>query len=195
MTTLITGGTGRSGLSLAKFLQAANRPVVIASRSGEAPKPFKAAKFDWYDSKTYENALSDNSIDRVYIVGPPGSKDSAIIIAFIYFAISKGVKRFVLMSASHFKPQAESYVPASVVHKYLLDKGVDYVVLRPTWFIRESLILHQYSLYNHLKTSQRTSAPISLPASEKTTRSFQPHRLGLFLGYQRRILHKSLLRL
>ncbi|PPQ87278.1 hypothetical protein CVT25_004717 [Psilocybe cyanescens] len=136
MTTLITGGTGRSGLSLAKLLQGANRPVIIASRSGEAPKPFKAVKFDWFDSKTYENALSDSSIDRVYIVGPPGSADSSVLISFIDLAVSKGVKRFVLLSATVFEPQTNSAIPASVVHQYLLDKGVDYVVLRPTWFIQ-----------------------------------------------------------
>ncbi|KAH9475911.1 Agroclavine dehydrogenase [Psilocybe cubensis] len=135
MTTLITGGTGRSGLSLAKLLRAAGRPVVIASRAGTAPEPFKAVKFEWYDASTYEGALSDASIDRVYVVGPPGRKESAMVIDFIEFAISKGVKRFVLMSAAPFEPKEESPIPAMVIHKYLLDKGVDYVVLRPTWFI------------------------------------------------------------
>ncbi|PPQ79608.1 hypothetical protein CVT25_003489 [Psilocybe cyanescens] len=95
MTALITGGIERLGLSLAKLLQNANRPVIIASRSGEAPSPFQVVKFDWFDSKTFENALSDNFIDRVYIVGPPGSVNSSVIISFIDFAISKAVKRLM----------------------------------------------------------------------------------------------------
>ncbi|KAH9487321.1 Agroclavine dehydrogenase [Psilocybe cubensis] len=137
MTALITGGTGRSGLALAKLLQEANYPVVITSRSGEAPKPFKAIKFDWFDTTTHESAFKDISIDRVYIVGPPGSNDSANIISFIDLAVSKGVKRFVLMSATQIDPsRIQSAFPAGAIHQHLIDKGVDYVVLRPTWFIQ-----------------------------------------------------------
>ncbi|KAH9487326.1 Agroclavine dehydrogenase [Psilocybe cubensis] len=136
MTTLITGGTGKTGLALAKLLHAANRSLVIATRAGEAPKPFKAIKFDWFNSETHEAALSDNSIDRVYIVGPPGINDPAVVISFIDLAISKGVKRFVLLSASQYEPSATSETASGVIHQHLLDKGVDYAILRPTWFIQ-----------------------------------------------------------
>jgi hypothetical protein len=53
---------------------------------------------------------------------------------FIDLAISKGVKRFVLLTAS----QAEIGSPVLMgkVHEYLLNIKVDYTVLRPTWFIR-----------------------------------------------------------
>ncbi|KAH9487251.1 Agroclavine dehydrogenase [Psilocybe cubensis] len=136
MTTLITGGTGNTGLALAKLLQNAHRPVVIASRSGEAPKPFSAVKFNWFEPNTYESALSDSSIDRIYIVGPPGSIKSSVVTSFIDFAIAKGIKRYVLLSATTFNPQSSSAILASVVHQYLLDKKVDYAIIRPTTFMQ-----------------------------------------------------------
>lgn len=138
MTTLITGGTGKTGLGLAKLLHAANHPVLIATRTGEAPAPFKAVKFDWFDASTHDAVLSaEPKVDRVYIVGPPASSDASVITKFVDLAISKGVKRFALLSATLVEPDANSPVPASVVHQQLLDAGVDYVVLRPTWFIRK----------------------------------------------------------
>ncbi|KAH9487303.1 Agroclavine dehydrogenase [Psilocybe cubensis] len=138
MTTLITGGTGRTGLGLAKLLHAANYPVLIATRTGVAPAPFKAVKFDWNDASTHEAAFdtADPPVDRVYIVGPPASTDVALHTKFVELAISKGVKRFALMSATVVGPDANSPFPAGVVHQQLIDAGVDFVVVRPTWFIQ-----------------------------------------------------------
>ncbi|PPQ79599.1 hypothetical protein CVT25_003479 [Psilocybe cyanescens] len=137
MTTLITGGTGRTGLSLAKLLHNENKPVLIATRSGKAPEPFKAVKFDWFDATTHEAALSpEANVDQVYIVPAPGSLDASAVIAFVDLAISRGVKRFALMSATPVEPDSKSRVPSGVVHQHLLDTGVDYIVVRPTWFIQ-----------------------------------------------------------
>ncbi|KAF8970138.1 hypothetical protein BDZ97DRAFT_1792147 [Flammula alnicola] len=132
MTTLITGGTGKTGLALAKLLHAANRPVLLTSRAGKAPEPFKAVKFDWLDKTTYENPFNtDPKIDRVYIVVPGVFDTLSYVGPFIDLAVSKGVKRFVLLSVSLLEP---GEAPHGKVHQYLLDIGVDYAVLRPTWF-------------------------------------------------------------
>jgi festuclavine dehydrogenase len=52
--------------------------------------------------------------------------------AFIDFARPKGIKRFVLLSASVFKAGGPAM---EQVHQYLIDLGVDYTMLRPSWFM------------------------------------------------------------
>ena len=135
MTVLVTGGTGKTGLILSRLLKEANLSVLICSRSGTAPSPYKAVKFDWFDEKTFENPFkTDPNIDRIYLVVPSVMGQLSTVKPFIDLAISKGVKRFVLLTAS----QAEigSQVLMVKVHEYLLNIKVDYTVLRPTWFIR-----------------------------------------------------------
>ena len=141
MTILVTGGTGKTGSVLSRLLNEANHSVLIASRSGTAPSPYKAVKFDWFDDKTFENPFKeDSNIDRVYLVVPVVLDQLNIVRPFIDLAISKGVKRFVLLSGS----QAEigSPVLSRKVHEYLLNIKVDYTVLRPTWFMRKQCKFH-----------------------------------------------------
>ncbi|KIM42274.1 hypothetical protein M413DRAFT_27068 [Hebeloma cylindrosporum] len=136
MTILITGGTGQTGSQLARLLDIAKIPFVIASRSATVPAPFEAVKFDWFDESTYRNAFDLRSdIDKVYLVLPPLVDPTAIAKSFIDFAISKGVKRFVLLSATVMeKGGAET----GKVHELLAESGAEYVVLRPTWFLTTS---------------------------------------------------------
>ncbi|KAF9559101.1 NAD(P)-binding protein [Agrocybe pediades] len=133
MTTLITGGTGKTGSILARLLHAANRPFLVASRSGQAPEPFKGVPFNWNDPTTLENPFkADPNIDRVYLIMPRGMDLLSLVAPFIDLAMSKGVKRFVLLTST----QSFAGGPAhGKVHQYLLDKGVDYAVLKPSWFM------------------------------------------------------------
>ena len=133
MTILVTGGTGKTGLILSRLLEEANQSFLIASRSGTAPSPYKAVKFDWFDNKTFGNPFkADFNIDRIYLVLPSVIDQLTIVKPFIDLAISKGVKRLVLLSGS----QTEIGSPTmGKVHEYLLDIKVDYAVLRPTWFM------------------------------------------------------------
>ncbi|KAF9009626.1 hypothetical protein BDQ17DRAFT_1421793 [Cyathus striatus] len=63
------GGTGNTGLKLARLLHAANIPILITSRSGTAPESFPAVKFDWNDSTFSAPFEKDPSIDKVYLIG------------------------------------------------------------------------------------------------------------------------------
>ncbi|KAK0187499.1 hypothetical protein F5146DRAFT_1058985 [Armillaria mellea] len=106
----------------------ANQPVLLTSRKGVVPQPFKGVKFDWFDPSTYENPFTaDPTIDRVYLVAPPGT-------------LEKGVKRFVLLTGTS---KLEEY-PLMVykVHEYLVSLNVDYAVLRPSWFFENFLTWH-----------------------------------------------------
>jgi len=134
MTILITGGTGKTGGCLARLLSGAGLPFLIATRTGKAPEPFRAVKFDWFDSTTFENPFNaDPSIDRIYLVLPPAHMHTLPVVGpFIDLAISKGVKRIVLLTALQSDPGSPSF---GKVHSYLAEKGIEYVVLRPSWFM------------------------------------------------------------
>jgi len=142
MTILVTGGTGKTGLILSRLLREANQSVLIASRSGTAISPYKAVKFDWFDDKTFENPFkADSNIDRVYLVVPSVYDQLTVVKPFIDLAISKGVKRFVLLSVSQTEIGSP---PTGKIHEYLLDIKVDYAVLRPTWFMQNfSTVFYQ----------------------------------------------------
>ena len=138
MTILVTGGTGKTGIPLSRLLKKANLSVLIASRSGTAPGGYKGVKFDWFDEKTFENPFkADSNIDRVYLVVPSVIDGSDVVKPFIDLAISKGVKRFVLLTATQI--EIGSATLTGKVHEYLVNSKVDYAVLRPTWFMRKCL--------------------------------------------------------
>jgi len=133
MTILVTGGTGKIGSKLAHLLDSAKVPFVLASRSGSAPVPFEGVKFDWFDESTYRNAFDAHAdIDKVFLIPPALIDPTPIAKSFIDFAISKGVKRFVLISISTVEKGGDGN---GKVHEYLVESGADYIVLRPTWFI------------------------------------------------------------
>ncbi|KAJ6572052.1 hypothetical protein B0H19DRAFT_1209139 [Mycena capillaripes] len=132
MTILLIGGTGKSSTPLAKLLLEANQPVVLTTRSGQVPSPFKGVRFDWLDASTYEIPFESYSdINRIYLVAPPVFDMFPPMKSFIDFAVEKGVKRFVLMSAGLIEPGGPAM---GKTHQYLSTLGVEYCVLRPSWF-------------------------------------------------------------
>lgn len=54
MAIILTGGTGKTSIRVARFLQNENIPFVLASRRGQsaAPPDMPAVKFDWLDKDT-----------------------------------------------------------------------------------------------------------------------------------------------
>ncbi|KAK0216188.1 hypothetical protein IW262DRAFT_201677 [Armillaria fumosa] len=148
MTILLTGGTGKTAIRIARLLQGANQPVLLTSRKGIVPEPFKGVKFDWHDPSTFENVFTaDPNIDRIYLVAPAGSSEVfPPMKPFIDLAIKKGVKRFVLLSASALELGHQAM---GKVHEYLLSLKVDYAVIRPSWFFENFLTLHLSSIKEH----------------------------------------------
>lgn len=134
MTILITGGNGKTGSILAKLLHQADVPFLIASRAGKAPESYKAVAFNWLDPTTFENPFkADPTIDKIYIVGPDNVYDALPHIKpFLELAVSKGVKRFVALTSTQSQPGDR---PSGVIHQVLLELGVDFTILKPTWFI------------------------------------------------------------
>ncbi|GLB33135.1 putative ergot alkaloid biosynthetic protein [Lyophyllum shimeji] len=135
MTILITGGTGNTGLRLAQRLHDANYSVLLTTRSKPVPAPLKSVQFDWADTSTHENPFNaDPNIDRIYVVVPRVQDMLGTVKPFIELALAKGVKRIVLITSTQTGTSNGS-PGMSAVQKYVTELGVDYCVLRPTWFI------------------------------------------------------------
>ena len=139
MAILLTGGTGKTSVRLARFLQDAKIPFILASRKAEAgaPSGMQAVKFDWLDSSTYDNPFQHKfhggeGISAVYLIAPEVSDPVPIMNSFIDHAVKKhGVKRFVLLTGSSVDKGGYYH---GKVWSHLVDIGVEYCVLRATWF-------------------------------------------------------------
>jgi len=133
MAILLTGGTGKTSSRIAPLLVKQGFPVILASRSGTAPKGFSGCRFDWLDEKTFGNPFeSESNITALYMVAPVAFDLLAAMKPFTEYAINKGVKRFVLLTSSTTPSGGPAH---GKVHEYLVERGVDYAVLRPTWFM------------------------------------------------------------
>ncbi|MEU5880029.1 NAD(P)H-binding protein [Spirillospora sp. NPDC047279] len=120
-TTLVLGGTGKTGRRVARRLQERGLPVRIGSRSGEPP-------FDWGNPTTWGPALQ--GAEAVYMayypdVAAPGAADA--VGAFAETAVASGARRLVLLSGRGEDEAlaAEERVRAS---------GADLTVVRSSWF-------------------------------------------------------------
>ena len=140
MAILLTGGTGKTSTRIAKFLQDANVPYVIASRKATTSVDgAPAVKFDWLDSSTFSNPFTHKFpngevISTVYLLAPPSTSDPVSVMnEFVDLAHQQyGVKRFVLMAGGGTEPGGYH---VGKVWQHLLDLKVEYCVLRPTWFM------------------------------------------------------------
>ena len=122
-TTLVIGGTGKTGRRVAARLQARGRPLRIGSRSGAPP-------FDWDDRSTWAPAL--RGARAAYIafypdVAVPGSAE--LIGDLSSIAVEQGVRRLVLLSGrgEEEAQRAEAALAAS---------GAEWTVVRCSWFMQ-----------------------------------------------------------
>ncbi|RXW13270.1 hypothetical protein EST38_g12585 [Candolleomyces aberdarensis] len=147
MSTLLTGGTSQIGLALAKRLKAAGKDVIFGTRTpSKVPSEYKHVLLDWADPSTFEKPFnSTDQIDNIYILPPPITLNVLEITKpFIDLAIGKGVKRFVLLSATIIEKGSPM---VGEIHEYLDSKpNIDYFVLRPTWFIENLFTAQAYSI-------------------------------------------------
>jgi uncharacterized protein YbjT (DUF2867 family) len=120
-TTLVLGGTGKTGRRVADRLRERNMPVRVGSRSGLQP-------FDWENSATWAGALRD--VKAVYVsyypdLAAPGATQA--IREFTKVAVSSGVQHLVLLSGRG-EPEAQA------CEQIVRESGIDWTVLRASWF-------------------------------------------------------------
>jgi uncharacterized protein YbjT (DUF2867 family) len=120
-TTLVLGGTGKTGRRVVQRLQASGHPLRVGSRSGNPP-------FDWENPATWGPALANvNSVYMTYYpdLAIPGAVDS--IRAFTQEAVANGTRRLVLLSG---RGEEE----AQRAEQVLQESGANWTILRCSWF-------------------------------------------------------------
>ena len=120
-TTLILGGTGKTGRRVAKRLRARGLPVRIGSRSGAPP-------FDWMDPGTWAALLQN--VGSVYLayhpdLAAPGAADT--VRRFTQLVGESGVRRIVLL-AGRGEPGT---LPSEDAVR---ESGAAFTILQAAWF-------------------------------------------------------------
>jgi len=119
-TTLVLGGTGRTGRRVARRLWDQGALVRVGSRTGTPP-------FDWNDPGTWTRALQ--GVSSAYLVYYPdlALRGAATMIhAFTDLAIERGVGRLVLLSR---RGEGEARLCEEVVQS----SGVEWTIVRAAW--------------------------------------------------------------
>ncbi len=120
-TTLVLGGTGKTGRRLVERLKAQSVPVRVGSRSSEP-------SFDWENPATWAAALQ--GVESAYVsyypdLAAPGATDA--IRAFCEVAVASGVRRLVLLSG---RGETEAQLCEGIVRS----SGAEWTLLRASWF-------------------------------------------------------------
>jgi len=120
-TTLVLGGTGKTGRRIVEQLAARKVPVRVGSRSA-------TPSFIWEDRGTWPAVIAN--VDAVFIsyypdLAAPGATDA--IRAFTELAVRSGVRRLVLLSGRG-EPEAQR------CEEIVKNSGAQWTVLRCSWF-------------------------------------------------------------
>lgn len=134
MAVLLTGGTGKTSSRIAKMLRERDIPLLLASRNPTS-SAYPCVKFDWTDSTTWSDAFSKQTCKAVYMMEPQVAQPWIPMIRFVDFAISKGVKRFVLCAGTTAQPGKDGM---GRVWDAFVKRKLEFCVLRPSWFMGES---------------------------------------------------------
>ena len=120
-TTLVLGGTGKTGRRVVERLRGGGRPVRVGSRRGDPP-------FDWDDRATWTPALDGATSAYVSYfpdLAAPGA--AAAIDAFAHLAVGSGVRRLVLLSG-------RGEVEAERAEQIIREAGAGWTIVRASWF-------------------------------------------------------------
>ncbi|UNO39332.1 NAD(P)H-binding protein [Streptomyces sp. MST-110588] len=118
---LVLGGTGKTGRRVAQHVERRGAVARAASRSGRV-------RFDWYDESTWPAAVEGAC--AAYIVDSQQLDAVARMRAFTQFAVPRGVRKLVLLSA-----RGVTAVPQELnVEGPVRESGADWTILRPSWF-------------------------------------------------------------
>ncbi|MDT7661987.1 MAG: hypothetical protein QOD04_1543 [Pseudonocardiales bacterium] len=128
-TTLVLGGTGKTGSRVAAQLAELGLNARTAARVGAD------VRFDWDDPSTYRPAVA--GVDRVYLVGPVMRMDFAgQVSTFLDLAEANGVRHVTYLSAYGID-QAPPQVALRAVELDLISRGaLTHSILRPAWFMQ-----------------------------------------------------------
>src|SRR5918998_6109504 len=126
-TTLVLGGTGKTGRRVAARLEARGLPVRVGSRSGQP-------SFDWENLDTWAPALE--GVESVYVsyypdIAMPGAPEA--VRSFAELAVQSGVRRLVLLSG---RGEEEAQRAEVALREVSDEAGVEWTIVRCAWFMQ-----------------------------------------------------------
>lgn len=137
MKYFIYGASGGVGKEVASLLLKKGESVIGSSRKPSLQK--SETNLSWVEVNTEfpEQGISALiGVDKVFLMSPPGHMDQYNLLKpWIDESKKQGVKKIVLMTAMGIE-HAPPEVPFKKLELYLADSGVDYIILRPNWFMQ-----------------------------------------------------------
>jgi uncharacterized protein YbjT (DUF2867 family) len=128
-TTLILGGTGKTGSRIAARLTALGLPVRTAARDGSD------VHFDWDDPSTYRQALDGAS--RLYLMAPVMRTTFASqLSAFLDLAEARGVRHVTYLSMYGMESAPADIAVRAVELDLISRSSMTHSILRPAWFMQ-----------------------------------------------------------
>jgi festuclavine dehydrogenase len=147
-STVLLGGTGKIASRIAPLLSANGDSTLLASRSGPVESSLlncQGVKFDWFDSSTWTPLFTSHSaISAIFLIAPPVLNCVPLMKFFIDISQIHHVRRLVLLGASLI--DVGNGPSFSEVSGYVAELGVEYAILRPSWF------MENFSEQQHLPT-------------------------------------------
>jgi len=128
-TTLVLGGTGRTGSLVAKNLRTRGLAAQTAARHGAD------VLFDWDDPATQSAALT--GADRIYLVAPvPRVRYAGPVSAFLDLAEGAGVRHVTYLS-TYRGDQSPPTMDFRAVELDLMSRdALTHTILRPGWLMQ-----------------------------------------------------------
>jgi uncharacterized protein YbjT (DUF2867 family) len=157
---LVTGASGTVGRHVAAALADGNFRVRALSRA-PARQPrhpqLDWVRFDYRDHSTFQPALE--GVERLFVLSPTGVVDSAGFTSDFLDAALSRVRRVVLLTAQGV--ERSEAIPHRQLELRIERSGLDYVVLRPTWYAD--------NFHTFWRSQILERGAISLPAARSRT--------------------------
>jgi uncharacterized protein YbjT (DUF2867 family) len=128
-TTLVLGGTGKTGTRVARLLTGRGLSVRTAARHGAD------VAFDWDDPATHRSAVA--GIDRLYLVAPVmRTRFAKQVSSFLDLAQAAGVRHVTYLSAYGIDLAPPEVALRAVELDLMARSTLTHSVLRPAWFMQ-----------------------------------------------------------
>jgi uncharacterized protein YbjT (DUF2867 family) len=145
MKVFVTAATGTVGSHLVKMLAEKGVQVRAGAHNPEkakklAHKNVEVAQFDVTDAASVEQAVK--GIDKIYFISPPIVQNRVELAQRLIDSAKKaGIKHIVRMSAmgADAEPGIQLGKWLMGVEKHLSTSGIDWTILRPTFFMQNFL--------------------------------------------------------
>ena len=144
---LIIGGTGNIGTPLVELLKSSDQSYRVMVRSDENETKMASAgvpsvRAELGDWPSVESAL--DNVDTVFLLSAPSPIMSDLHKGLIDRAKSAKVRKIVRLSAepAKYSKGLPMYEQHAEVDDYLVESGLDYVILRPHYFMQNIPQMH-----------------------------------------------------